>query len=227
MMNAAPIVFVIDDDPSVRKALGRLLKSAGFPVEVFATAEEFLQQPLPDVPACMILDVRMPGLSGLDLQRTLAERNVSLPIVFLTGHGDIPMTVRAMKAGAVDFLPKPVHVQDLLAAVRQAIARHAQVRQAETEVAEIRRRVTLLSPREREVMALIVQGMLNKQAGHRLGVTEKTIKVHRAQVMRKMQVDSLAELVRLAQRIGVPSAPSPPLSPSSAVASVLDPSCIG
>src|SRR6266542_2348379 len=169
MTTPSPIVFVIDDDPSVRKALSRLLKSVGFPVEAFATSEEFLAQSLPDVPACVILDVRMPGLSGLDLQRTLAERNVSLPIVFLTGHGDIPMTVRAMKAGAVDFLPKPFNDQDLLAAVRQAVARHAQTRQAEAELAAIRQRAALPSPREREVMALIVRGMLNKQAGHQLG----------------------------------------------------------
>jgi len=227
MTDLAPIVFVIDDDPSVRKALGRLLTSAGFSVVVFATAEAFLEQPLPDVPACLILDVRMPGLSGLDLQHTLVEREAGLPIVFLTGYGDIPMTVQAMKAGAADFLPKPFNDQDLLTAVRQAIARHVQARHAEAELTAIRQRAASLSPREREVMALIVRGMLNKQAAHQLGVTEKTIKVHRAQVMRKMQVRSLAELVRLAQRIGVPSPQPPPLHHSPRTTAVLERPRIG
>jgi FixJ family two-component response regulator len=200
---AAPIVFAIDDNPSVRKALARLLKSAGFRVEAFASADEFLRHPLPANPACLVLDVRMPGLSGLDLQRVFAERNINLPIVFITGHGDIPMTVRAMKAGAVDFLAKPFNDADLLAAVRSAITRHTQSQRVEAELAEIRRRADSLSPREREVMALVVRGLLNKQVGHKLGVAEKTIKVHRARVMRKMQADSLAELVRMAERIGV------------------------
>jgi len=215
MTDLVPIVFVIDDDPSVRKALGRLLKSLRFRVEMFTSAEEFLQQPLPDVPACVILDVHMPGLSGLDLQRTLADSSGGLPIVFITGHGDIPMTVRAMKAGAVDFLAKPFNDLDLLAAVRQAIARHAQARQARAELAEIQERAESLSPREREVMAHVVSGMLNKQTGHQLGVTEKTIKVHRAHVMRKMRADSLAELVRMAERIGVQSPQPLPGSPGN------------
>jgi FixJ family two-component response regulator len=207
MTDADAVVFVIDDDESVRKAVGRLLKSAGLRAEVFASAEEFLQQTLPDQPACLVLDVSMPGLSGLDLQHLLADRNVFLPIVFITGHGDIPMTVQAMKAGAVDFLPKPFDDQDLLAAVRVGIDRHVQARHADKERAEIRHRAKSLSPREREVMALVVTGMLNKHVGQQLGVTEKTVKAHRAQVMRKMQAASLAELVRMAAKIGSQSAP--------------------
>lgn len=202
MTDPAPIVFVIDDDPSVRRALGRLLRSAGWCVEVFASADEFLKHSLPDVPACIILDVQMPGLNGMGLQRTLAKKNSSLPIVFISGHGDIPTTVRAMKAGASDFLPKPFNDRDLLKAVRQAIARHAQARRAGAELAKLRQRAESLSPREREVMALVVSGMLNKHAGHQLGVTEKTIKAHRAQVMHKMLARSLAELVRMAEKIG-------------------------
>jgi FixJ family two-component response regulator len=205
MNDAISMVFVIDDDPSVRKALGRFMKSVGFRVELFASAEKFLQQPLPDVPACVILDVHMPGLSGLDLQHTLAERAAHLPIVFITGQGDIPMSVGAMKAGAVDFLIKPFNNQDLLAAVQQAIVGHARARQAEADLAEIRHRAESLSPREREVMARVVSGKLNKQTGHELGVTEKTIKVHRGRVMRKMGAGSLAELVRMAGRIGIKS----------------------
>src|SRR5262245_17177411 len=205
MTTSAPLVFVIDDDISVRRSLVRLLRSAGLQVQAYASAEEFLQQPTPEGPACIILDVQMPGLGGLDVQRTLAERNINLPIVFLTGHGDIPMTVRAMKAGADNFLPKPFDGEDLLSAVRQAIAKHSRTRQTDTELAEIRHRVDSLSPREREVMALVVSGKLNKQTGRCLGVSEKTVKAHRARVMEKMQVDSLAELVRIAEKIGVPT----------------------
>jgi FixJ family two-component response regulator len=207
MTDPSSVVLVIDDDPSVRKALGRLLRSAGLRVELFESAEEFLAYPLPDVPACAVLDVRMPGLDGLELQRRLADSDAGLPIVFITGHGDIPMTVRAMKAGAVDFLSKPFDDQALLSAVRQAIAVHEQARRERAELAEIRRRAESLSPREREVMELVVSGLLNKQVGHRLGVTEKTVKAHRAQVMRKMGVHSLAELVRLAGRIGITPSP--------------------
>jgi FixJ family two-component response regulator len=207
MSDPAATVFVIDDEESVRKALRRLLQTAGFRALACATAEEFLRHPVPDGPACIVVDVCMPGLSGLDLQRTLAERGVGLPIVFITGHGDIPMTVRAMRAGAVDFLPKPFDTRDLLAAVRQALARNVQARAAGAEVAAIRQRAASLSPREREVMGLVVKGMLNKQVGHQLGVTERTVKVHRGQVMRKMRADSLAELVRLAARIGIQSPP--------------------
>jgi FixJ family two-component response regulator len=201
MNDAAPVVFVIDDDASVRRALGRLLKSAGYLVETFASADAFLRRPLPDSPACLVLDVYLPGLDGLELQRTLVEGSIALPIVFITGHGDIPTTVRAMKAGAVDFLPKPFDDDVLLNAVGQALARQANILQTASEAAEIRRRSEALSPRERQVMALVVRGLLNKQAGHELGVTEKTIKVHRARVMNKMQAASLAELVRMAERL--------------------------
>jgi FixJ family two-component response regulator len=210
MTETAPAVFVIDDDPSVRKALGRLLKASGFHATAFATAEEFLGQAPPDGPACVVLDVRMPGMSGLDLQRVLAGGDAGLPVVFITGHGDIPMSVRAMKAGAVDFLVKPFDHQDLLAAVRQALARHAQARQAAAELAEVRRRAASLSPRERAVLECVVRGMLNKETGRALGVTEKTVKAHRAHVMRKMRARSLADLVRLAEKLGVPYAPPRP-----------------
>jgi FixJ family two-component response regulator len=205
MTESAAIVFVVDDDSSVRKALARLLKSALLHVEVFAGAQEFLERPLPDAPACLILDVRMPGLNGLDLQSALAERNSSLPIIFVSGRGNIAMAVRAMKGGAVDFLTKPLNNQELLTTVRRALARHAQARQAGAELAGIRQRAQCLSQREREVMALVVSGLLNKQAGHKLGITEKTIKVHRAQVMHKMGANSLPELVRMAERMGVVS----------------------
>jgi FixJ family two-component response regulator len=202
-------VFVTDDDPSVRKALARLLKSAGFQAKAFGSAEDFLREPLPDAPACAVLDVHLPGLDGLDLQRALAEKDATLPVVFITGHGDIPTTVRAMRAGAVDFLPKPFDDRDLLAAVRQAIARHAQARQAGAGLLDLRRRYERLSPREREVLVLVVSGMLNKQAGHRLGITERTIKEHRAQIMREMRADSLAELVRMTVRLGIDLSPPP------------------
>jgi FixJ family two-component response regulator len=205
MNDAGPLVLVVDDDPSVRKALCRLLKAAGMQVQGFASAEEFLEQPLPDGPACIVLDLQMPGSSGLDLQRTLVEKNASVPIVFLTGHGDIPITVQAMRGGAVDFLPKPVNDRDLLAAVGQALARHAETRRAGAEAADIRQRAESLSPREHEVMELVVRGLANKQVGRQLGVTEKTVKVHRAQVMRKMGAASLPDLVRMAERMGVTS----------------------
>jgi FixJ family two-component response regulator len=201
MIDATPCVFVVDDDSSLRRALGRLLTSAGWRVEALASAEEFLRQPDPDGPACVVLDVSMPGLSGMDLQRALAKRHSSLPIVFISGHGDIPLTVRAMKAGAVDFLPKPVQDVDLLAAVQQALSRHTQARREDTELDELRHRAAFLSPREREVMALVVGGKPNKVAGHQLGITEKTIKAHRAKVMSKMRADSLADLVRMAQKL--------------------------
>ncbi len=202
-------VFVTDDDPGVRKALGRLLQSAGFQAKAFASAEEFLREPLPDAPACAVLDVHLPGLNGLDLQRALAEKDATLPVVFITGHGDIPTTVRAMRAGALDFLPKPFDARDLLAAVRQALARHAEARQVDAELLDLRRRYECLSPREREVLVLVVSGMLNKQAGHRLHITERTVKEHRAQIMHKMRADSLAELVRMTVRLGIELSPAP------------------
>jgi FixJ family two-component response regulator len=208
MIDNTTVVYVIDDDPSIRKALSRLLKSIGMQTVTFATAEEFLNHTLPDLLSCIIADVRMPGLSGLELQRILAERKSRIPIVFITGHGDIPMAVRAMKAGAISFLGKPFNDEKLLDAVQQAIESHAQTRQTSANIAEIQQRADLLSPREREVMNLVVTGMLNKNSGQKLGVTEKTIKVHRARVMRKMQAHSLVELVHLAEKIGV-DAPLP------------------
>jgi FixJ family two-component response regulator len=201
MTDSRPHVFVVDDDPSVRKALGRLLRSAGFQTDTFDSAQEFLRHPRYQAPACLVLDVQMPGLDGLELQRSLAEANVALPIVFITGHGDIPMSVRAMKVGAVDFLPKPFEDHQLLTAVRQAIAKDAKTRAGRVEVSTLRRRAESLTSRESEVMTLVATGLLNKQVGHRMGVCEKTVKVHRAQVMRKMQAKSLAELVRMVEKI--------------------------
>jgi FixJ family two-component response regulator len=199
-------VFIVDDDPSIRKALTRLIKSAGYDVTSFTSAREFLDRPKSDEPpGCLVLDVRMPGLSGLDLQAELQNASTTLPIVFMTGHGDIPMSVRAMKAGAVDFLPKPIKDTELLRAIEQARSRAAQEYAATRELQSIRRRLETLTPREREVMALVVRGLLNKQIAFELGTVEKTIKVHRARVMEKMQVESLAELVRVAQRVGIGS----------------------
>lgn len=197
-------VFVVDDDPSIRKSLTRLFKHEGFQVEAFATAGEFLNQPLPDSPACVILDVRMPGLNGLDLQTRLAKLRVLLPIIFITGHGDIPMTVQAMKAGAADFLPKPFDPKQLLATVRKAIARHRKIRLADGDLIDVRQRFESLSPRERQVMGLVVKGLINKHSASKLGVTEKTVKVHRARVMQKMRAQSLADLVRMAEKVNGP-----------------------
>jgi FixJ family two-component response regulator len=200
-------VFVVDDDPAVRKALTRLIKSAGYTVQAFASAREFLGywRVSDDGPACLVLDVRMPKFSGLDLQRELQTSNTPLPIIFITGHGDIPMSVKAMKKGAVDFLPKPVQDKDLLPAIEQALARARQAWDERQELADIKRRLDALTPREREVMALVVRGLLNKQIAFELGTVEKTVKVHRARVMEKMEVQSLAELVRLAERAGIPA----------------------
>jgi FixJ family two-component response regulator len=203
-MPSPSTVFLIDDDPSVRRALARLIKSAGYQVQTFVSAREFLDR-MPDAarPACLVLDVRMPGLSGIDLQRELRLTNPILPIIFITGHGDIPMSVKAMKDGAVDFLPKPVKDEDLLRAIEQALARAVHDRAELDETEDIQSRVEKLTPREREVMNLVVTGRLNKQIAFALGIVEKTIKVHRARVMDKMQVDSVAELVRLADRAGI------------------------
>ena len=201
---SSPPVFVVDDDSSIRRALTRLIKSAGYQVDTFASAREFLESGRSEGPACLVLDVRMPGLNGLDFQRELQNANLMLPIVFITGHGDIPMSVKAMKAGAVDFLPKPVKDTDLLRAIKQALARAVHDRAERDELEDIQRRVEKLTPREREVMSLVVRGLLNKQIAFELGTVEKTIKVHRARVMEKMKVESLAELVRLAEQIGIP-----------------------
>ena len=205
MLPSPSTVFLIDDDSSVRRALTRLIKSAGYPVLAFASAGEFLENNVPsDGPACLVLDIRMPGLSGLDLQGELQKRDSILPIIFITGHGDIPMSVQAMKAGAVDFLPKPVKDKELLHAIEQALARAGRENADRGEIADIRRRSVTLTPREREVMELVVTGMINKQIAYELGTVEKTIKIHRARVMEKMKAGSLADLVRIAERIGIP-----------------------
>jgi len=210
MTSGAPVVFVVDDDSAVRDSLRRLITSVGFLVEVFPSAQAFMRARRPEVPGCLVLDVRLPGLSGLDLQRELAATDAALPIVFLTGHGDIPMSVRAMKAGAVEFLTKPFREQDLLDAIRSAIERDRAARQERQELAELRGRYALLTPRERDVLVRIVAGLLNKQIAGELGTSEVTVKEQRGHVMRKMQAGSVADLVRFASRLGIPSAGSGP-----------------
>ena len=197
------VVFVIDDDASMRDAVSRLLNAVGLTVQTFASASEFLEGRLPDVPGCAVLDVRLPGLSGLDLQREMVERGIHIPVIFITGHGDIPMSVQAMKAGAVEFLTKPFRDQDLLDAVRLGIQLDRQGRKERAELAELRDGHRQLTPREREVMSLVVAGLLNKQIALRLGTSEKTIKIHRSHVMQKMRADSLADLVRMSQKLGI------------------------
>jgi len=208
-----PVVFVVDDDRSVRDSLSRLITSVGMAVEVFPTAQEFLKAHRGDAPGCLVLDVRLPGLSGLDLQRELANSNAPLPIIFLTGHGDIPMSVQAMKAGAVEFLTKPFRGEDVLDAIRQAIDRDRAVRSERQELAALRSRYDTLTPRERDVLAGVVAGLLNKQIAAEFGTSEATVKEQRGQVMLKMQAGSVAELVRIAGRLGIaphPSGGTPP-----------------
>jgi FixJ family two-component response regulator len=198
-----PTVYVVDDDQAVRDALHSLFRSVGLQVEVFATAAEWLQSKLPDVASCLVLDVRLPGVSGLEFQAELAKANIRIPIVFMTGHGDIPMTVKAMKAGAVDFLSKPFRDQDMLDAVGAAIERDRQRRRDETAAAELRGNFEALTPREREVMSFVTAGLMNKQIAAEMGVSEITVKIHRGHTMKKMGAKSLADLVRMAEVLGV------------------------
>jgi RNA polymerase sigma factor (sigma-70 family) len=204
-MTQAPVVFVVDDDPSVRSSLKFLLSSVGLQVESFESAETFLQKKPPDAPSCLVLDVRLRGLSGLDFQRELAARNIRIPIVFVTGHGDIPMSVRAMKAGAIEFLTKPYRDQDLLDAVRIALERDRTRREQEKDVTDLRQRFDSLTPREQQVISMVVSGMLNKQIAGELGTAENTVKVHRSRAMEKMNAQSFADLVRMIEKLKGPA----------------------
>ena len=197
-------VFVVDDDAPMRESLRNLIRSVGLRVELFASAQEFLRSKRPDLPSCLVLDVRLPGLSGLDLQRRTTEAGMEIPVIFITGYGDIPMSVRAMKAGAVEFLTKPFRDQDLLDAIQQALERDRKARDQRAAIEELRKRFASLTPREREVMKRVVAGLLNKQIGAELGTSETTVKIHRHQVMEKMGAGSLPELVRMADRLRIP-----------------------
>jgi FixJ family two-component response regulator len=207
MPDVPAIVFVIDDDPSMRGALEDLVGSVGLAVRAFVSPQDFLQSKRPDGPGCLVLDVRLPGMSGLAFQQELAKLGVALPIIFITGHGDIPMSVRAMKAGAVEFLTKPFHDQELLDAIHTAIERDRERRREAVLVADLQERYVTLTERERQIMTLVVVGRANKQIAADLNLSEMTVKVHRGQVMRKMHAGSLPELVRMADRLGVPTAP--------------------
>ncbi len=206
MKEADSVVFVVDDDSSVREAIKSLIKSVGLRVETFETAQQFLGSKRPEVPGCVVLDVRLPGLSGLDLQRELAAHDINLPIIFITGYGDIPMSVTAMKAGALEFLTKPFRDQDLLDAIQKALERDRGARRQRMETAELRERFDSLTAREREVMRLVVAGLLNKQIAGELGTSEITVKIHRGQVMKKTGAGSLAELVRMTEKLGISAA---------------------
>lgn len=201
MKETTPVVFVVDDDPSLRRAIKRLVESVGSQVELFGSAEEFLQAKRPDAPSCLVLDIRLPKISGLEFQRQLTNAGIHIPIIFITAHGDIRMTVRAMKAGAVEFLPKPFRDQDLLDAIQQALERDKTRRAQEAEVEKLRTRYESLTPREREVLPRLVSGLLNKQIAAEIGTSEATVKVHRSQLMRKMGTASLAELVRMFEKL--------------------------
>ena len=203
MTETDAVVFVVDDDAPVRESLKNLISSVGLRAQLFASTQEFLRSKRPDVPSCLVLDVRLPGLSGLDLQKRITEAGMEIPIIFITGHGDIPMSVRAMKAGAVEFLTKPFRDQDLLDAIQLALERDRKAREQRAAIEDLRRRFASLTAREREVMARVVAGLLNKQIGGELGTRETTVKIHRHQVMEKMGAGSLPELVRMADRLGI------------------------
>lgn len=203
-MSDGPIVYVVDDDASFRKAVSRLLRSTGLEVEALASAQEFLEHPIVDRPSCLVLDIRMPGPSGMDLQAALQKAGRDIPIVFLTGHGDVSTGVRAMKSGAVDFLEKPFRAPELLACVQRGLARSQQSRAGRAEREAVARRFATLTSRERDVLRLVVTGLLNKQIAGELGIAERTVKIHRGHVMRKMEAGSVAELVRLCQKLGLP-----------------------
>jgi FixJ family two-component response regulator len=209
MSQAAPVVFVVDDDISVRESLELLIRCAGWQPETFASAQEFLIHPRVVIPSCLVLDVSLPGLNGLDLQKRVAVERPDMPIIFITGHGDVPMTVQAMKAGAIEFLTKPFSDETLLSAIRHAIERSHSALRRESEIRAIRDCYTSLTGREREVMALVVSGRLNKQVGDELGISEITVKAHRGKVMRKMNADSVPDLVKMAQRLRIAPIPAP------------------